>query len=172
MCRLTLKCPTRSHSWLRHLHVCSRMRIPRLPEYGHPPSVWGYPGELLSSHRHTHFLTSLSHSHIHMNVCACLRMPSLAEIHSISYSFTTQAFTSTTAQISYAKPVPFRQINTYSHIRHTCNMHIWTCLQRVQIDCKPTERNTFKSCSFMCVQSNLTEKWITDISIRARVGLY
>lgn len=53
-------CPTHSHPWLRHLHMCSHIRIPRLPACGCPPSVPGHTGELTSSHRHTHFVTSLS----------------------------------------------------------------------------------------------------------------
>lgn len=77
---------------------------PQAASTGASTPVRGYTGELKSSHRHTLSHLTLRQNCIQINVCACLRMPSLAEIHSISYSSTTQAFT--TAQTPYVKPIP------------------------------------------------------------------
>lgn len=48
-------------------------------------------------YRNTLSRLPLRHSHINIKVHACLKMPSLKEIYSFSYRFTTQAFTCTSA---------------------------------------------------------------------------
>lgn len=124
------RCAARSHS-LTHAHMFNHVQTHAFPRAPHtftlmtqtPAHVFMYKSPQAACiwastkpsgiHRCAYiamYRNTLSHlllwrHHVNIKVCACLKMSSLKGIHSFSYTFTTQVFTHTSAQIPSANPI-------------------------------------------------------------------